>query len=101
MSGGGSTLQSFYDAVVARDLSVARRYLSEDLLFTGLFETYHGPDEYLAALTKLLQVTSRLDVRKIVSQGADAVLLFELETRSPVECTTLVTEWHQITDGKI
>jgi len=97
----GSTLQSFYEAVTARDLASARRYLSDDLVFRGLFETYRGPDEYLNALTKLLQVTVRLDVRRIVSQGPDAVILFELETKAPVECTTLVTEWHQVVEGKI
>src|SRR5262245_32887121 len=101
MTGSGSTLQSFYEAVTARDLVSAKRYLSDDLVFYGLFETYRGPDEYLNALTKLLQVTVRLDVSKIVSQGADAVILFELETKAPVECTTLVTEWHQVVEGKI
>jgi predicted ester cyclase len=101
MTGSGSTLQSFYEAVAARNLASAGRYLADDLVFSGLFETYRGPNEYLTALTKLLQVTRRLDVRKIVSQGADAVILFELETKAPVECTTLVTEWHQVVDGKI
>jgi hypothetical protein len=101
MTGSGSTLQSFYEAVAARDLASAGRYLADDLVFSGLFETYRGPNEYLTALIKLLQVTLRLDVRKIVSQGADAVILFELETKAPVECTTLVTEWHQVVDGKI
>ena len=101
MTGSGSTLRSFYDAVSTRDLAAARLYLSDNFVFSGLFETYRGPDEYMSALSKLLQVTLRLDVRKIVSQGADAVILFELETEAPVECTTLVTEWHQVTDGKI
>ena len=101
MTGSGSTLQSFYEAVTARDLVSAKRHLSDDLVFYGLFETYRGPDEYLNALTKLLQVTVRLDVRKIVSQGTDAVILFELETKAPVEGTTLVTEWHQVVEGKI
>src|SRR5262245_47592043 len=101
MTGSGSTLRSFYDAVSTRDLAAARLYLSDNFVFSGLFETYRGPDEYMSALSKLLQVTLRLDVRKIVSQGADAVILFELETKAPVECTTLVTEWHQVKDGKI
>src|SRR5262245_18135529 len=62
MTGSGSTLQSFYEAVAARDLASAGRYLADDLVFSGLFETYRGPSEYLTALSKLLQVTLRLDV---------------------------------------
>src|SRR5262249_36681293 len=101
MTGPASTLQSFYEAVIDRNLATARRYLSDDLVFSGLFETYRGPDEYLAALSKLLEVTLRLEVKKIVSQGAESVILFELQTKAPAECTTLVTEWHRVTDGKI
>ena len=67
----------------------------------GLFETYRSADEYIAALTKLLSVTVRLDVRKIIAEGNDAAVFFELETRAPAEATILVAEWHQFKDGKI
>jgi hypothetical protein len=40
-------------------------------------------------------------VRSIVSQGTDAVILFELETTAPAAATTLITEWHHIENGKI
>jgi uncharacterized protein (TIGR02246 family) len=101
MSKAGEVLQQFYAAVVNRDLAHSRSYLKDDLVFRGLFETYPNADEYLAALTKLLQVTVRLEVKKIVAEGDDAVVLFELETKAPVAATTLVAEWHQIKDGKI
>jgi hypothetical protein len=70
-------------------------------LFLGLFETYHNAEEYLAALTGLLQITVRLDVQKIIAEGNDAAVFFELETKAPAEATTLVAEWHQVKDGKI
>lgn len=101
MSKAGEVLQQFYAAVVNRDLANSRRYLKEDLSFRGLFETYPNVDEYLAALTKLLQVTVRLEVKKIIAEGDDAVVLFELETKAPAAATTLVAAWHQIKDGKI
>ncbi len=75
--------------------------MAEDLVFVGLFATYHGPDEYLSTLSGLLQITVRLDVKKIIAQGNDAAIFFELETKAPAEATTLVAEWHQIKDGKI
>ncbi len=75
--------------------------MDERLQFVGLFETYRSADEYLSALTKLLQVTVRLDVKKIIAEGNDAAIFFELETKAPVAARTLVAEWHQIQNGKI
>lgn len=101
MPNAGDIVKKFYAAVIKRDLSEARRYLDERLEFLGLFETYRNADEYLSALTKLLQVTVRLDVKKIIAEGDDAAIFFVLETKAPVAATTLVAEWHQIRNGKI
>ena len=97
----GETLKKFYDAVVKRDLATARTYLADDLVFVGLFQTYRSADEYLKALTGLLQVTLRLDVRGIIGQGNDAAVFFDLETKAPAEGKVLVAEWHQFKNGKI
>jgi quinol monooxygenase YgiN len=100
-SGGASVLRQYYDAAIQRDMAACRRLLGDDFLFQGLFRTYHSADEYLADFTMLLQITIRLDVRKIVEQGSDVVVLFELETAAPAAGTTLVAEWHRVVDGKI
>jgi quinol monooxygenase YgiN/ketosteroid isomerase-like protein len=97
----GEILEKFYDAVVRRDLAAARAYLAEDLEFVGLFETYRSADEYLKALTGLLQFTVRLEVKGIIGQGNDAAVFFDLETKAPAEGKVLVAEWHQFKDGKI
>jgi len=101
MPNAGEILKRFYAAVAKKDIAVARAYLNDDLLFLGLFETYHNAEEYLAALTGLLQITVRLDVKKIIAEGNDAAVFFELETKAPAEATTLVAEWHQVKNGKI
>jgi ketosteroid isomerase-like protein len=101
MPNAGEILKKFYAAVAKKDIAAARAYLDDDLLFLGLFETYHNAEEYLAALTGLLQITVRLDVQKIIAEGNDAAVFFELETKAPAEATTLVAEWHQVKDGKI
>ncbi|HVP18512.1 MAG TPA: nuclear transport factor 2 family protein [Spirochaetia bacterium] len=97
----GQILDRFYAAVVRRDLAEARGHLSDDLVFKGLFETYRSADAYIAALTGLLSVTVRLDVKKIIAEGSDAAVFFELQTKAPAEGTVLVAEWHQIKNGKI
>ena len=100
MPNAGEILKKFYAAVVRKDIAAARSYLKDDLLFLGLFETYHNADEYIAALTKLLQVVVRLDVKRIIAEGNDVAVFFELETKAPAAATTLVAEWHQIKNGK-
>jgi hypothetical protein len=40
MQGSGEVLRSFYAVVVRRDFVEARKYLADDLIFEGLFETY-------------------------------------------------------------
>ena len=101
MSNSGEILKRFYASVVKKDIATARSYLDDDLLFVGLFETYHNAEEYIAALTKLLQVVVRLEVKKIIAEGNDVAVFFELETKAPAEATTLVAEWHSIRNGKI
>lgn len=97
----GEILQKFYDAVVKRDLTAARTYLADDLVFVGLFQTYRSADEYLKALTGLLQVTIHLEVKGITGHGNNAAVFFDLETKAPAEGKVLVAEWHQFKDGKI
>jgi hypothetical protein len=101
MSNTGEILTKFYDAVIKRDLATARSFLSDDLIFFGLFETYPNADAYMAALTGLLSITLRLDVKTIIAEGSQAAIFFELETRAPAEAITLVAEWHQVSNGKI
>lgn len=101
MLDSGDVLKKFYDAVIKRDLAAARGYLSDNLIFVGLFETYRNAQEYINALTGLLQVTVRLDIKTIIAEGYNAAVFFELETKAPAEATTLVAEWHQIKDGQI
>jgi hypothetical protein len=66
-----------------------------------LFKTYNNADEYLDALSGLLGVTEKLDVKSIIGEGNDAAIFFDLKTKAPVAGDTLVAEWHQIKDGKI
>jgi ketosteroid isomerase-like protein len=101
MENAGEVLRNFYAAVVKRDLAAARACLADDMVFEGLFETYGGADEYIKTFAGLLQITVRLDVKRIIGEGNDAAVFFELETKAPAEATVLVAEWHQVRNGKI
>jgi uncharacterized protein (TIGR02246 family) len=101
MGGAGDILRRFYEAVVAKDLGAARALLADDLVFEGLFETYRGADAYIRALTGLLGITIRLDVKRIIAEGDQAAVFFGLQTGAPAKATVLVAEWHQVSRGKI
>ena len=101
MTNAGEILKQFYAAVVQRDFAAARHYLADDLTFVGIFETYPSADEYMKALSGLMQITVRLDVKKIIADGEDAAIFFELQTKAPAEATVLVAEWHQFRGRKI
>ena len=101
MENAGEVLRNFYAAVVKRDLAAARACLADDMVFEGLFETYRSANEYMKTFAGLLQITVRLDIKKIIGEGNDAAVFFELETKAPAETTVLVAEWHQVRNGKI
>jgi ketosteroid isomerase-like protein len=101
MLSSGDVARRFYEAVKKRDLGAARTFLSDDLLFVGLFETYRGPSEYLKALERLLGITTRLDVEAVIAEGDQAAVFFELETVAPAAATTFVAEWMRVANGRI
>ena len=101
MADAAEVVRRFYAAVQARDLPAARRYLHDGLVFEGLFETYPDADAYLKALTGLLSITTRLEVRAVFGEGGNAAVFFDLDTKAPVEAKTFVAEWHRVRDGRI
>ena len=94
-------MRKLYAAVAKRDLAAARACLADDMIFEGLFETYGSADEYMKTFAGLQQITVRLDIKKIIGEGNDAAVFFELETKAPAEATVLVAEWHRVRNGKI
>lgn len=91
----------YYQSIARKDPAAARRFLADDLVFVGLFETFTNAEAYLKALTGLLQIVTRFEVQAIIVEGNEVAVLFELETTAPAEAVTLVAEWIRVRDGKI
>ena len=101
MASSGDVLKSFYKAIVARDFAAASKFLHDDMVFDGLFESYPNADAYMATFTGLMSITKRLDVLAVIAEGNEVAVFFELETGAPAPATTLVAEWHRVRGGKI
>jgi ketosteroid isomerase-like protein len=101
MDTAARVLTQFYDAVRRRDMKAARRFLADDMVFEGLFETYPNADAYIATFTQLMQIVVRLDLKTIFGDDENAAVFMNMVTQGPVNATTLVAEWHQVRHGKI
>lgn len=101
MSEAGDVVRRYYEAVKKKDMAACRALLADDMVFVGLFETYPNPDAYIATFTGLLGITRQIDVKTIISEGDQAVIFFDLVAGPPIDATTLVSEWHQVANGKI
>jgi hypothetical protein len=86
----GNIVRDFYDAVARKDGAAARRYLHDDLLFAGRFETYRNADAYIAALTPLLAARVGSRSRRSSRTGDPAAIFFDLDTQAPADAKTRV-----------
>jgi ketosteroid isomerase-like protein len=101
VANSGDVIKSFYQAIMARDFAAARKFLHDDMVFDGLFESYPNADAYMATFQGLMSITKRLDVLAVIAEGNEVAVFFELETGPPAPATTLVAEWHRVRDGRI
>ena len=59
----------------------------------GRFDHARYPGDFSSVL--------RAVQRRDITEGNDAAIFFELETKAPAEGTVLIAEWHQFKNGKI
>lgn len=101
METAGDVLREFYAAIVDRDMTKARGYLADGMVYHGIFKTLPSADAYMAVFQSFMEFTTRLDVQAILSEGDSAAIFYEMETTKPERAVTFVGEWHQVREGKI
>ncbi len=93
-------VQAFMRTLGEGDFTTARRYLADDLVFQGPFDTFHRPEPYLESLEKLHHAIERVDVIKLFVDGDDVCQLYDIVTKTPA-VTAFIAEWFQVRAGKI
>jgi limonene-1,2-epoxide hydrolase len=91
-------VERYHEAWAQKDFETARGFLRDDLDFRGPIDTFDNADDYLAALQRLAPIVTGVDLKKIVSEGNDVVVLFDLLTAmGPAP----VAEWYQVRGDRI
>jgi ketosteroid isomerase-like protein len=94
----GKLVERYHDAWARKDFESARALLHDDLAFSGPIDTFDNADDYVGALQRLSPMVTGIDVKKVVSEGDDVVVLFDLLTpMGPAP----VAEWYRVRGDKI
>lgn len=93
-------VMSFQAAMGQNDWAGARTHLADTIDFSGPFDRFTNPDDYLKALQALHPIVERVDMHHLFVDGDDVAMFYDLVTRTPAG-TAPVAEWHHVTRGKI
>jgi ketosteroid isomerase-like protein len=95
----GTIATTCLEAWTSGDFETARSLLRDDGTFVGPFGAGEGVEEYMAELEGLAKVTTGAERRRIVVDGDDVCILYDLVTESAGPLPT--STWYHIQDGKI
>ncbi|WAS93822.1 nuclear transport factor 2 family protein [Nannocystis punicea] len=82
------------------DYATVRRWLADDVIFTGPFETLRTADAYVASLARAGERLERMEIRKIFADGDDVAVFCDLAMKAPLP-TSFVARWYTVEGGKI
>jgi hypothetical protein len=100
MKSAKDVVMGFQEALGKQDWKTARTYLVDNLEFSGPLDTFHKPDDYLAALQRLYPMVEKVDVKRVFAEGSDVAILCDLHFKPPMP-TMYVVEWYAVTGEKI
>jgi hypothetical protein len=94
------TVIPYLDALLAKDLGTAARYLAEDFVFQGPIRQYRSAREFLTGFAAFAE-SIRPGWRRIAACGdaQDAVLMYDLALISGGALR--VADHYTVTDGKL
>jgi ketosteroid isomerase-like protein len=91
-------VERYHEAWKQHDFDTVRSLLDDGLSFRGPIDTFERADDYIEALKRLQPMVEDVDTEKVMADGDDVVVLFELVTprgRAPV------AEWYRVRGDKI
>jgi hypothetical protein len=100
MSADPKTLAAtYFDAWRAKDPELLRSALADDVEFIGPLAQVSGADAYTDSIQGLYEITTELEIKKVLADDSDALTWFDLHTS--VAPPVPVANWCHAPDGKI
>ena len=99
MAQGADLVARCIAAFYGGDAVTARQLVADDLTFRGPNASYDRGDDYLKVIGHAAGV-KRVDLQRIIADGADVSALYELEVEHAVGRIT-VAEWYRVEGGLI
>jgi ketosteroid isomerase-like protein len=100
MAKSAEVVERYQQAFGSGDIQTARSLLADDLRFEGPIEQFDSADDYMRSVSKLAQIVTGTDVKKVLAEGDDVVTIYDLHTNTPAG-TSHVAEWAKVKGGKI
>ena len=96
----GAAVTTYVKAWTSGDFDTARSTLHDDVTFVGPLGTADGIDECMEGLQGLKQIVESADQRRLIVDGDDVCLIYDLVTNTPAG-TVPTAGWFQVRDGRI
>jgi ketosteroid isomerase-like protein len=98
-SDASSIVTTYVKAWTSGDFDTARSTLRDDVTFVGPLGTADGVDECMRGLQGLKQIIEASEQRKVIADGDDVCLIYDLVTNAAGTIPT--AGWFHVRDGKI
>ena len=90
---------TYFDSWREKDFETFRGILASDATFRGPLGTADGADELVAGIEGMSQITTAIEVERMIADGPDVLTWFRLHTK--VADPTPVANWIHVEDGKV
>lgn len=95
-------VEQYVDVFARKDLKKMRRFLSEtNFSFKGPLQAFATAYDFAAALVPLVPIIQSVDVKKVIADGNDVCVFYDLATTVPTIGTTRIAELFRVENGKI
>jgi limonene-1,2-epoxide hydrolase len=95
MADARSIVERYHAAFARKDFDTGRRLLHDDLSFRGPIDTFCDADAYIEAIRGLSRIVRGVEVQRIVADGQDVAVFYDLVTATPAG-TAPVAEWFHV-----
>jgi YHS domain-containing protein len=93
-------VERYFAAIWGGDSQAARRYLADDLSFSGPGAAFTTADAYLRASEHARRAAKGVETLKVFADGDDVCIFYELLLHGPVGSAP-IAEWYRLDGDKI